>query len=75
MTGERIPLAFATLVHRGGDFWIKSFSSNIMWSVAPESSSQAPRSLSREELTSAEPKLPKSESLSWENSVGGINDR
>lgn len=30
MTGERTPLAFATLVRHGGDAQIKSFSSNVM---------------------------------------------
>ena len=37
---ETTPLAFAMLVGHGGEVCKKSLASNVMWSIAPESSIQ-----------------------------------
>jgi hypothetical protein len=44
------PLALAIFVRLGKDVWMKSLASNVMWLVAPESSSHAPYSASHGEL-------------------------
>ncbi|KAJ8617604.1 hypothetical protein MRB53_013790 [Persea americana] len=77
MTRETTPLSFATLVCRGGDVVVKSVAAKVMWSVALESRSQAPRSTSQEEVTKPEPKLPILETgpTSWEDSAWGIKER
>jgi hypothetical protein len=40
---------------------MKSLALNVMWSVAPESSSHAPHSASHGELKQTQPRLPGSE--------------
>jgi hypothetical protein len=68
VTGETTPLAFATLVHHGGDLVIKSVSSKVIWSEAPESRSQASRSPLPEEVAKPELTLPisKLSPISWD---------
>ena len=46
MIGETTPLALATLVRHGGDVVVKLVAVKVMWFVALESRSHAPRSTS-----------------------------
>ena len=46
MIGETTPLALATLVRHGGDVVVKSVAAKVMWSMALELRSHAPRSTS-----------------------------
>jgi hypothetical protein len=58
VTRETASLAFTTLVRRGEDLVIKSVSSKVIWSEAPESRGQASRSPLPEEVAKPKPMLP-----------------
>jgi hypothetical protein len=60
VTGDKTPLALAMHVRCGWDFSVKSAGSKVMWSDAPESTTQELLSPSQEELQGVVLHLPRS---------------
>ena len=61
MTGEITLLALSILVCLGKEVYVKSLTSNVIWSMALKSSNHAPHSASPGELKQTQPRLPESE--------------